>query len=263
MNTLIVSDIHLGSPNSQAPLLSRLLQADFDRLILNGDTVNGLNFKKFQPKHWRIVSQLREIARKRELILIRGNHDGHAAVEGHFGPFDVLATLLGVELLEEYRIEAGDRKYLVLHGDRFDPTLNWPLLTDAADWCYQTTQKVNRRVAKWLKRRVKTLGGVVELVKRNAVEYARARGFQGVITGHSHFSDDELIEGMHFLNTGCWVDRPCTYVVAGADGVQLHSCDESTAVFATCPTAGLRVFPEAGHAESWQDGEPRKVIAAH
>ncbi len=227
MHTLIVSDIHLGSRNSQAALLSRLLQTNFDRLILNGDTVNNLNLKKLKPHHWRVIDQLREVARKREMILIRGNHDGQPSVSGGFGPLDVLATLLGVDLHEEYPLEAVGRRYLVLHGDRFDPTLSWPILTDAADWCYQATQKVNKKVAKWLKRRVKELGGVVEFVKRRSAVYAKTRGYQGIIAGHTHFSDDEWLDGIHYLNTGCWVDRPCTYVSIKGNQVRLCSWEEA------------------------------------
>src|SRR5262245_11029002 len=124
MTTLIVSDLHLGSRHCNAALLSEfLVNTSFERLILNGDTINNLNLKKFKPKHWRIIAHLREIAKKRELVLIRGNHDG-APVDGQlFGQLDVLATLLGVPLQEEYRLQAGGRCYVVLHGDRFDPTL--------------------------------------------------------------------------------------------------------------------------------------------
>jgi UDP-2,3-diacylglucosamine pyrophosphatase LpxH len=227
MITLIVSDIHLGSRSSQAVLLSRLLETKFDRLILNGDTLNNLNLKKLKPKHWRLVDQLRDLARRREVILIRGNHDVTPAEEGVFGPMEVLATLLGVPLQEEYQLEVGSRRYLVLHGDRFDPTLNWPIITDAADWCYRAVQEVNKKAAKWLKRRAKKLGGVVAFVKRRAVQYAKSRPCDGIIVGHTHFSDDEWIEDMHYLNTGCWVDWPCTYVTVKKDQASLCHFDEA------------------------------------
>jgi UDP-2,3-diacylglucosamine pyrophosphatase LpxH len=222
MTTLIVSDIHLGSRSSQAGSLAQLLETDYDRLILNGDTINNLNLRKLKPKHWRLISRLRDIARRRELILIRGNHDVTPGEKNVFGPRDVLATLLGVPLHDEYQLKMGARQYLILHGDRFDPTLHWPILTDAADWCYRAVQEVNQKAAKWLKRRVKKLGGVMEFVKRRAVQYAKDLGCQGIITGHTHYSDDEWIDGVHYLNTGCWVDHPCTYIVAKEDHVRLR-----------------------------------------
>jgi UDP-2,3-diacylglucosamine pyrophosphatase LpxH len=226
MITLIVSDIHLGSRSSQVALLSRLLEDDFDRLILNGDTLNNLNLKKLKPRHWRLVDQLRTLARQREVILLRGNHDVTPGEKNVFGPMDVLATLLGVPLQEEYPLEVAGRNYLVLHGDRFDPTLNWPILTDAADWCYRAVQEVNKKAAKWLKRRAKRLGGVVEVVKRRSVQHAQRFGYQGIIAGHTHFCDDEWIDDVHYLNSGSWVDHPCTYVVATLEHVGLCYFEE-------------------------------------
>src|SRR5260370_11838295 len=108
----------------------------------------------------------------------------------------VWAFFLAGEIREKFSGKVGARRYLVLHGDRFDPTLNWPLLTDTADWCYHAAQKINKKAAKWLKKRVKKLGGVVEFVKRRSAHHAKANGFQGIITGHTHFHDDEWIDGL-------------------------------------------------------------------
>lgn len=236
--TIIVSDLHLGSRHCNTPLLSGFLNTSFDRLILNGDTINNLNFKKFKPKHWRIIAQLREIAKKRELVLIRGNHDGEV-LEGHvFGQLDVLATLLGVPLQEEVRLEADGRRYVVLHGDRFDPTLHWPLLSDTADWCYQTTQKINKKVAKWLKQKAKKLGGAVEFLKQKSVAYAKSQDLDGVITGHTHFCDDDRLDSIHFLNTGCWVDNPCTYVAVTENHVKLCQWTDGSVVELPCRPNG-------------------------
>ena len=226
MKTLIVSDIHLGTRNCQAGLLSRLLETDFDRLILNGDTVNSLNFNKMKARHWRVIGRLREVARDRQLILIQGNHDGKPCSKSDFGPLDVLAALLGVPLEREHYLQTSVGRYLVLHGDAFDPTLNWPIITDTADWCYRAVQEVNKKAAKWLKGQVKRLGGVIEFVKRRAVEYARTRGCQGIIVGHTHFHDNEWIDGVHYLNTGSWVDRPCTYVLVHNQEIRLCSWDD-------------------------------------
>jgi UDP-2,3-diacylglucosamine pyrophosphatase LpxH len=211
--TIAISDLHLGSRVSRTDLLADLLTADFDRLILNGDTVDGLNFNRFGPDDWSIVSQLRGISRKRELILIGGNHDGKTPVA-----LELLGDLLKTDLREEYELKIGGKPYLVLHGDQFDDTLNMTWVGDAADWCYRRLQGVSRPTALWLKGRVKHLGGVVRMVRERAVRHAAAKGYAGIITGHTHYWDDALIEGIHYLNTGCWVDWPCSYIHA-SDGV--------------------------------------------
>ena len=135
------------------------------------------------------------------------------------------ATLLGVELQEQFRLEAGPRSYLVLHGDRFDPTLQWPIITDVAEWGYQTIQKLNKKGAEWLKHKVKKLGGVVELVRRRSVEYARSQGCDIIIAGHTHFADDEWIDDVHYLNSGCWTEYPCTYILADEQHIELCHWD--------------------------------------
>lgn len=231
--TLIVSDLHLGARNSQAVSLSGLLETDFDRLILNGDTVDNLNLKRLRPQDWAVLSQLRTIARKRELVLIRGNHEGmHTGDRPTFGPLDVLGELVQAELCEEYFLTVGRLRYVVLHGDRFDRTLNLTWIGDVADGCYQFFQRCSRRMARWLKRRVKHWGGVVASVKAGAVAYARQLGCHGVITGHTHYHDEDRVDDIHYLNSGCWVDWPCTYL--RVEGGQIRLCRWLEAEPAAC-----------------------------
>ncbi len=224
MMTLILSDTHLGARNSRTDLLSQLLRGDFDRLILNGDTVNSLNFDRFRRRDWRVFELLKNVARERELVLIRGNHDGQIDddEEAGFGSLHVLAEMLGVDMVEDYELHVADGRYLILHGDQFDRTLNLTWVGTTADWCYNQIQSVSKPTARWLKGRVKHWGGVVACVKRGAIPYARQRGCVGVITGHTHFHDDDRIDGFRYMNTGCWVDQPCSYIRVEAGHAQLH-----------------------------------------
>jgi UDP-2,3-diacylglucosamine pyrophosphatase LpxH len=210
--TIVLSDLHLGARNSRTECLAALLETDFDRLILNGDTVDAFDLRRFRRGHWRIVEQLRAISRERELILVRGNHEGLPVDATRFGRLDVLASLLETPLREEYELDLPTGRYLVLHGDRFDKTLNLTWLGDLADWGYRQIQRSSERMAAWLKRRVKRLGSVDECVRIGALELARHRGYVGVITGHTHYPEDSWFDGIHYLNTGCWVDLPCNYV---------------------------------------------------
>ena len=210
--TLVLSDLHLGALNCRADLLLSLLDSDFDRLVLNGDTVESLNFERFRRSDWRVIDRLQEIARNGALVLVRGNHDGQPGDSQYFGSLDVLAELLGTEMHEEYDLQMAQGRYLVMHGDRFDRTLNLTWVGNTADWCYHRIQRLSRPTARWLKGRVKHWGGVVASVKRGAIPYARTRGYVGVITGHTHFGDDDRADGFHYLNSGCWVDCPCSYI---------------------------------------------------
>jgi UDP-2,3-diacylglucosamine pyrophosphatase LpxH len=211
MNTLIVSDLHLGARNSRTDLLTQLLTTSFDRLVLNGDVVDSPDLRRFRPCDWRVIDGLRAVGRSRELVMVRGNHD----VPAHGDAARALTTvtgLLGTEPREEYELDVGGGRYLVLHGDRFDCTMNLTWVGDVADVFYRGVQRVSRPAAHFLKVASKNVCGVAEAVQVGAVAYARERGFAGVITGHTHFHHDEHIDGLHFLNAGCWVDHPCTYV---------------------------------------------------
>lgn len=232
MKTLILSDIHLGSKHCSHLLLREVLKSEpFDRLILNGDTLNSVNLKKLKSEHWHLVDILRKLGKQRELIVIRGNHDHEAEddpqVNGHgFSTRNVLPALLEAPMIEDYQLQVGSGKYHLMHGDRFDPTLHYPVLTDVAGFCYQMTTKMNKKLAKWLKKKSKKWGGVLEYVRNKSLEFAKQNGFAGIITGHTHFAEDSHHEGIHYLNTGCWTEHPCTYLSASSTGITLHSMAE-------------------------------------
>jgi len=225
--TLIVSDIHLGAANSRATLLDHLLRTtSFDRLILNGDTLDSLNLCRLGADCWALLQTLRRLARRRQLVVVRGNHDvGRPLPDNAFGPADVLGQLLEVEMVEECSVHVGGRSYLVMHGDQFDPTLRWTRLGVLADWIYNRLQLCSRALARAVKQLVKLWGGVVSSVRRGALEYAASLGYNGAIAGHTHFHEDCWIDGLHYLNTGCWVDTPCTYLQASASEITLRYLD--------------------------------------
>jgi UDP-2,3-diacylglucosamine pyrophosphatase LpxH len=228
MRTLILSDIHLGSRHCNHSLIAEVLEREaFDRLILNGDTIHNVNFRKFTKPHWALLDRFRKLARERELILIRGNHDheidfihyqkSQSLTTGH-----ILPALLEVPMREEYRLEVQGQNYLVLHGDRFDPTMRYPVVTEVAFMAYQFTTKFSKKLAKWLKKKSKRWGGILEIVRGQSVRFAQNENYPGVITGHTHFAEDVLVDDIHYVNTGSWTESPCAYVTLDHDGLELH-----------------------------------------
>ena len=236
-STLILSDLHLGSKTCNIDLLEEVFQREkFDRLILNGDTINNVNFRKLTTRHWALLDKIREAGRSRELVLIRGNHDhecdhlicqqtsSNKETSGNKGLTTgfLLPAVLDVPMVEEYQLQVKGQTYLVLHGDRFDPTLNYRMVTEAAFLAYQFTTKLSHKLAKWLKKKSKRWGGILELVRSQSVAYSREQGYSGVITGHTHFAEDTRIDDVHYVNTGSWTETPCAYVTADSRGLMLH-----------------------------------------
>src|SRR6478672_2182761 len=116
LDAVVISDIHLGSANSQAKALGRFLEEvrrgalATRRLILNGDVFDSIDFRRLKKHHWNVLSELRKLSDEVEITWINGNHDG---------PADVVSHLLGVEVSEELVVESGGRRVLFLHGHRF------------------------------------------------------------------------------------------------------------------------------------------------
>ena len=67
VDTVIVSDIHLGSEMSRArDALDLLRSLDYKRLILLGDIFSDLNFSRLTRDHWKFLSCLASYRIRRE-----------------------------------------------------------------------------------------------------------------------------------------------------------------------------------------------------
>jgi UDP-2,3-diacylglucosamine pyrophosphatase LpxH len=228
MKTLILSDLHLGSRHSNIALLNEVLDREsFDRLILNGDTIHHVNMRKMAMPHWQLLDRFREIGKSRELVLVRGNHDhGTDYLPGtptdRLSTANVLPGLLGVPMREDYQLQVNGHRYLVMHGDRFDPTMSYPVVTEVAYFCYQFTTKINKKLAKWLKKKSKKWGGLLEIVRKNSIAHAQKGNIPGIITGHTHFAENLHEDEIHYVNSGSWTENLCSYLLADEHDITLH-----------------------------------------
>ena len=239
--TVIISDIHLGTPDCKADELCRFLKrVRCEKLILNGDIIDGWALRrggKWLPGHTRLV---RTILRKMEkegmeVIYLRGNHD------------DILERFLplavgGLEVVKEHFYEAVDgRKYLVVHGDGFDQvSTNYRWLARAGAVGYDWLLKFNRLYNWWREKRGKEFFSLSKAVKAKVKasvsfvgkyeeqlqQFARSRGCDGIICGHIHTPADEEVGGIHYLNSGDWVES-LTGIVEHVDGgMELFDYDQ-------------------------------------
>ena len=86
LDAVVISDIHLGSSNCQAPALARFLegilagQMRTRLLIINGDVFDSIDFRRLKKRHWKVLSLVRRLSDKIEVIWIAGNHDGPAEI---------------------------------------------------------------------------------------------------------------------------------------------------------------------------------------
>jgi UDP-2,3-diacylglucosamine pyrophosphatase LpxH len=227
LDAIIVSDIHLGSGNCQAKALCALLQklehqtSTVARLILNGDVFDSIDFRRLTKHHWKVLSLLRKLSDNMEIIWIAGNHDGSAEIVSH---------LLGVTVKDEYFLTSGKNKILILHGHTFDDFIDsHPFLTWIGDFIYFVLQHIDRThyFAKLAKRGSKTCLRCVKKVEEQAAQYALSKGCTAVCCGHTHSSYDRQNGSVHYWNSGCWTERPCTYLTISEGRIELHRFTDS------------------------------------
>ena len=64
------------------------------------------------------------------------------------------------------------------------------------------------------------------MLQRRAVEEARRRRLDGVIVGHSHVARDVRVDGVHYLNSGCWTEKPASFIGIRGGDAKHYSWDD-------------------------------------
>jgi len=225
VDTVIVSDVHLGSDVARSKRLLALLKSyTFKRLILNGDVFDDLNFKRLTKDDWKVLSYLRKISNPKRMIdvvWVIGNHDGGVA--------EILSHLLGVPVHEEYVFDVNGTQHLAIHGHQFDKWITeHVVITAIASNVYLWLQKVDpqHRVSRWVKRRSKKWLRLSDKVGHDAVHHAKKQHQVDIVfCGHTHQPMDRDIDGLRYVNSGSWTDKPSHYITIGHDGViDLREC---------------------------------------
>lgn len=206
LRTRIISDLHLGSDVCQAEQLHKFLKnldERCDRLILNGDVFDSIDFRRLKKSHWKVLSDLRKLSDKMEVIWIAGNHDGSAEIVSH---------LLGIPVYDEFQFD----NVLVTHGHQFDRFMDdHPWLTIVGDFIYSALQKIDKShtFARMAKHSSKHYLRCADEIMKGAVKLAQKKGCDIVCCGHTHFATKtESLEGVTYLNSGCWTENPCYYL---------------------------------------------------
>ena len=225
-DTLIVSDLHLGSEVSRAEEATRMLKQNaFRRLILLGDIFSDLNFRRLTKEHWKFLSHIRKLSNPKrgiEVVWVEGNHDQGLSV--------VMSHLVGVRVYQEYAWEFAGSRHLAIHGHQFDRFMvnNW-LLSSVNTFVHIQLQRLDFK-GKCLSRLVDRLGTrwlrLTPKVASGALGHARLRKAQRIFCGHTHAALSQRQDGIEYYNTGGWIDTHPTYVTIDFDGVQIHDYEK-------------------------------------
>ena len=230
--TVFLSDIHLGTPDSKAAEVVRFLKhLRCDRLVLNGDIIDGWALKrgsKWSSRHSRVIRKVIKMTERdhTEVIYLRGNHD------------DILERFLPmafgrIRLAKEYiHVTAAGTRYLVVHGDGFDSvSTHHKWLAVLGSVGYDFLLGVNRIYNNWrawrgkeyfsfskaVKAKVKSAVSFVDRYEELLQDLARHRKCDGIICGHIHTPEDKRVGSIHYLNSGDWVES-LTAIIEHHDG---------------------------------------------
>lgn len=222
-DTIILSDLHLGSEVSRASDAVRMLKsASFNRLILLGDIFSDLNFRRLKKEHWQFLSYIRKLSnpkREIEVVWVEGNHD--------HGLSDVMSHLVGIRVYEEYVWEYCGVKHLAIHGHQFDRFVsrNRVLSTFLAS-IHLGLQKFafgKKRIVAFLERFDTAWLRLSPKVAAGAFAHAKSKNAQRVFCGHTHEALTLHRDGVEYYNTGSWTQDSATYVAIDHQGA--HICE--------------------------------------
>lgn len=220
--TIVISDVHLGTEHSKTTQLADFLRTvNCETLILNGDIIDGWQLQKGGRNRWKkehtnlfkIIMKMMENYNTK-VIYVRGNHDDFL---DHIAPF----SFSNIEIVKDYMHERNGKKYYVIHGDVFDHiTSNMAWLAKLGDIGYTFLLWVNRiynfyrakkglqyfSLSQLVKQKVKSAVSYISNFENELVTLAHARNADGIICGHIHQPADKMINDVHYLNSGDWVE---------------------------------------------------------
>ncbi len=229
--TVFISDVHLGTRSAQAiELLEFLRCIETETLFLVGDIIDFWKVRRgphWPQSHNDVLQKILRKARKgTRVVFIPGNHDD--------GIRDVCGMDFGgIEVRRDAIHEtAQGKKYLVLHGDEFDIVIRYARwLAFLGDRSYEVALALNTplnwlrgllglefwSLSNFLKQRVKSAVNFIGEFEAALAAEARRRGADGLICGHIHHANSRDINGIHYLNSGDWVES-CTAIAEHHDG---------------------------------------------
>jgi UDP-2,3-diacylglucosamine pyrophosphatase LpxH len=205
INTIVFSDVHLGSPTSRAyVLLNTLKKYRFKKLIIAGDMFDDIHFQHLTSSHWELLEHIGKISRRGvEVIWLEGNHD--------FKFYHFMAKMIGIPAHNEYIWTVGQKRFIAIHGHQFDSFfVKDSLIGRVFASFYSSLQRTissdifdvffNRISDRWMR--------ISEQVAKNAIEFAEKKQCNVIICGHTHIVHKFTKNNIEYFNVGSWNNTP-------------------------------------------------------
>lgn len=231
IESLFISDLHLGNPNSQASKVLEVFKTyEFKKLFIIGDFIDMTYLKKkfyWNQEHTNVIQKILKYSRKQiKVVYIIGNHDTYVRnliEEGNIKLGDIL-------ICDEYIYNSlrGEKIYIT-HGDFFDGFIRIsPFLYWLGDTSYEFSIKINKiynhfrkffgfeywSLSAYLKNRVKNAIKFLTEYKKMSDLKVKEMKCDSIMMGHIH--TPEIIDGEYY-NTGDFIES-CSYIIEDLEG---------------------------------------------
>jgi UDP-2,3-diacylglucosamine pyrophosphatase LpxH len=211
VDALFISDIHLGSKGSNSKLLLEMLKEyDPKELFIVGDFIDGWLLKK--RHYWtqdfsNVIRKILSYSKKgTKVTYITGNHD------------DFLRSYTPLYFGENIEVinETIWNDYFITHGDLYDGIVQMKWLGKLGSFGYELAINLDmlmkrfgykKSLSKFLKKKVKDAVKFITNFEDQLVYQSKKRNCVGVICGHIHTPDNKIIDGIHYLNCGDWIEN--------------------------------------------------------
>ena len=219
MKAIIISDLHIGSRYFLRENFKKFLEhiPQGYEFILNGDIIDN-PYVKMKPVDQEILNRFKEVSCRQKVVWVRGNHD-NGYIPDNFGK---------IQITQHYAL---GKRLFVTHGDFFDEVMpRSQMFIKAFKMMHDLRVKLGARpvhVAQYAKRWKSFYGYLRKNVMLNAVNYAAANGFEAVTCGHTHFAEEQFVNGIKYLNTGAWTEQPTYYVRVSDNEIVLKKTTDS------------------------------------
>ncbi len=219
----VLSDIHLGTYGCRADeVLQYLRSIKPKKLILNGDIVDGWQFKKkyWPVSHTKVLKEVLNLASKgTKVYYLPGNHD------------EVFRRFVGyklgnIKVENKVVLDLDGKLAWFFHGDVFDVTMQhsrWltRLGSESYDFLIWLNYHVNRLMevlgkekksfSKQIKNGVKSAVKYINQFEELCADIAIEKKYDYVVCGHIHQPEIRKIDkekgSVVYLNSGDWIEN--------------------------------------------------------
>jgi UDP-2,3-diacylglucosamine pyrophosphatase LpxH len=221
IEALFISDVHLGSKGSNAAALLETLKAyQPEKLFIVGDFIDGWLLKRrhyWTQDYTNVIRKILSYSKKgTQVIIIPGNHDEFLR---HYTPTDFGENIL---IVDEFEWNG----YLITHGDLYDGIVQLKWLGVLGSIGYELALTIDRFIkrlgykrslSKWAKDTVKDAVKFITSFETQLAYQAKKRGLTGVICGHIHKPENRMIDDIHYLNCGDWIENNSYIIYANGN----------------------------------------------